>query len=100
MRDRRNEDLVSPNSVKQSERIPRKHVTSLSAALLRPALWRFGHRPHRGIEFEQETLRRYLASLSIPGFLLDNLLIRFRMKPDAFHPRLKSLALTSSQGMV
>jgi hypothetical protein len=45
-------------------------------------------------------LRRYLASLSIPSFLLDNLLIRFRMKPDAFHPRLKSLALTSSQGMV
>lgn len=100
MRDRCDEDVISANSIEQNERIPRKHVAPLSTALLRPAVWRFSHRANRGIELEQKTLSCYLASLSIPSFLLGDLLIRFRMKPDAFHPRLKSLALTSSQGIV
>lgn len=84
----------------RSERIPRKHVAPFSTALLRPAFWRFSHRANRGIEREQKTLRRYLASLSIPSLLLSDLLVRFRIKLDAFDPRLKSLALTSSQGIV
>jgi hypothetical protein len=52
------------------------------------------------VDRERESLCSYLATLLIPLPRLDQLLIRFGMELDGSHPRRKSFALTSFQGIV
>jgi hypothetical protein len=83
-----------------SVRQPIQHKSTLTA----PADW-ISQRSFQDsidcvIDREGESLCSYFATLLVPLMRFDQFLIRFGMESDRSHPRRKSFALTSSQGIV
>jgi len=48
----------------------------------------------------EESLSRDLAAVAVPALVTEHFKLSFGVKDDASHPRLKSFARTSSQGIV
>lgn len=100
MRDRGNKDVIFANAIQDGVREPVQHKSVLTAPADRISQWSFQDTIDCMVDRERESLCSYLATLLVPLPRFDQFQIRFGMELDRSHPRRKSFALTSSQGIV
>jgi len=87
MSDCGDEHLIAANAVKKREWIAREYVAMFAMATDWPPLGRFTNGHNCVLDFKQKPLSRHLATLPVPRFVLEQLLLSFEVKPNRLHPR-------------
>jgi hypothetical protein len=87
MCDRGDEHLVPTNAVKKCEWIAGESVPMLASRSDWPSLGRFTNGGNRVLELKQKPLCGHVATLPVPPFVFEQLLLGFGVKSNRFHPR-------------